>query len=419
VNLRTFNRILIIIVLLLEVLAGNDSSSERDQTKNINQFSLAFFPVAHSSEDSIKIYAYLEIPYYALQFVKDGKIFRADYEASIALQDNEGIQLKRQFWQESIRAKDYLVTVSQAVSVILMSEFSVVANTYMISGEIVDLDTKHRGEKTEKVELSKYAGKFVLFPPLALTDRTGEWGFESGKIPAFGNVVRELNNELQIFLSGRVKPGPYELLLKLKSRDGEVLWKETQSFTADTHTFSHIVKIPKDLLKGIKFKLEVKLRQGGKSREKQITIKVLKPGISDLISDIGDALKQMRYILTNEERAKLKNASWKEREKLFQEFWKKRDPTPSTLHNELMEEYYKRVKFANERFSGFQPGWRTDMGMIYILLGPPDDIERTTMPRRSNTYEIWYYYRLNQSFVFVDESGFGEFRLETPFYGTP
>lgn len=417
--MRTFDKILLIGILLFEVLSGIDSSSERDQNMNINRFSLAYFPVAHSSEDSIKIYTYLEIPYFALQFVKDGKIFRSDYEASIALKNSEGLQVKRRFWQESIRAKDYLVTVSQAVSVVLMSEFSVVPGNYLINGEIVDLDTRHRGEKNAKVNLSGYAGKFVLFPPLALTNRKGDWGFGPGKIPAFQNIVREIDNELQVFLSGRVKPGPYELLLKLTSKDGEVIWKETQSLTAESHTFTHTVAIPKDVLKGIKFNLGVKLRQGGKRKEKQVTIKVVKPGISDFISDIGEALKQMRYILTNEERARLKNANWKEREKLFQEFWKKRDPTPSTLYNELMEEYYKRVKYANDRFSGFQPGWRTDMGMIYILLGPPDDIERTTMPRRSNTYEIWYYYRLNQSFVFVDESGFGEFRLETPFYGTP
>ena len=45
------------------------------------------------------------------------------------------------------------------------------------------------------------------------------------------------------------------------------------------------------------------------------------------------------------------------------------DPTPSTEHNELMEEYYRRVSYSNENFDGWKDGWETDRGMIYILFG--------------------------------------------------
>jgi GWxTD domain-containing protein len=33
--------------------------------------------------------------------------------------------------------------------------------------------------------------------------------------------------------------------------------------------------------------------------------------------------------------------------------------------------YYERVEEANKQFSSFKEGWKTDMGMIYILFGPP------------------------------------------------
>ncbi|MDX1639621.1 MAG: GWxTD domain-containing protein, partial [Balneolaceae bacterium] len=33
--------------------------------------------------------------------------------------------------------------------------------------------------------------------------------------------------------------------------------------------------------------------------------------------------------------------------------------------------YYERVEEANKQFSNFKEGWKTDMGMIYILFGPP------------------------------------------------
>ena len=104
---------------------------------------------------------------------------------------------------------------------------------------------------------------------------------------------------------------------------------------------------------------------------------------------------------------------------MFNELWKLRDPTPRTEFNELMEEYYERVWFANENFDTWAPGWETDMGMIYILFGPPDDIQKSNpMSSTSALYQIWQYYSLNKQFVFKDQNGFGDFRLDTPYMGT-
>ena len=55
-------------------------------------------------------------------------------------------------------------------------------------------------------------------------------------------------------------------------------------------------------------------------------------------------------------------------------------------------------------------------GMIYILFGPPDDMQRTFGQNQRNTYETWYYYSINRNFTFYDENGFGEFKLTTPYY---
>jgi len=81
-----------------------------------------------------------------------------------------------------------------------------------------------------------------------------------------------------------------------------------------------------------------------------------------------------------------------------------------------MEEYYRRVDFANANFGTFIEGWKTDRGMVYIVLGPPNDIERHPFEAGSKPYEIWSYYTINREFVFVDYSGFGEYRLVTPFW---
>jgi GWxTD domain-containing protein len=82
------------------------------------------------------------------------------------------------------------------------------------------------------------------------------------------------------------------------------------------------------------------------------------------------------YIITDEERKAFNNLSTdEEREQFIEQFWLRRDPTPDTQENEYKEEHYRRIAYANERFASGIPGWKTDRGRIYIVYGPPDEIE--------------------------------------------
>lgn len=57
-------------------------------------------------------------------------------------------------------------------------------------------------------------------------------------------------------------------------------------------------------------------------------------------------------------------------------FWDRRDPDPRTPENEARLLFWSRVAEANRRFSdAVLPGWKTDRGKIFILLGPPNDID--------------------------------------------
>ncbi|MFW6348738.1 MAG: GWxTD domain-containing protein, partial [Cyclonatronaceae bacterium] len=43
---------------------------------------------------------------------------------------------------------------------------------------------------------------------------------------------------------------------------------------------------------------------------------------------------------------------------------------------EVMALYYQRVVEANMQFTSFKEGWKTDMGMVYIIFGPPWYVDR-------------------------------------------
>lgn len=132
-------------------------------------------------------------------------------------------------------------------------------------------------------------------------------------------------------------------------------------------------------------------------------------------SSLDLAIEELKYIARDVEYDSLREAkSTEDKQRLFLAFWKKRDPNPNTPRNEKMEEYYSRIDFANKHFSHYRAGWKSDMGLVYVILGPPSYVDRHPFDMDSKPYEVWSYYDINQTFVFVDETGFGDYRLVTP-----
>jgi len=109
-------------------------------------------------------------------------------------------------------------------------------------------------------------------------------------------------------------------------------------------------------------------------KQKKENSKALK---QELSSTYKKWLKQdVAYIITPEEVAAFKQLSNdEERDQFIEQFWLRRDPTPDTPENEYKEEHYRRIAYANEHFGAGIPGWKTDRGRIYIIWGPPDQIE--------------------------------------------
>ena len=86
-----------------------------------------------------------------------------------------------------------------------------------------------------------------------------------------------------------------------------------------------------------------------------------------------------------------------EREQFIVQFWQRRDTTPATAQNEAKEEHYRRIAKANQKFGhGSEAGWKTPRGRLYIIKGPPDELEMH--PERKN--EKWLYRSPREIFEF-------------------
>jgi GWxTD domain-containing protein len=86
--------------------------------------------------------------------------------------------------------------------------------------------------------------------------------------------------------------------------------------------------------------------------------------------------EDVRWIISDEERKAFTQLSnEEEREKFIESFWDRRNPNPDSEDNEFKNEHYRRIEYANDHFAAGIPGWRTDRGRIYIVYGPPDEID--------------------------------------------
>ena len=140
--------------------------------------------------------------------------------------------------------------------------------------------------------------------------------------------------------------------------------------------------------------------------------------------------EDVAYIITPEERsAFLRLQTNEEREQFIEQFWLRRNPDPDSPENTFKEEHYRRIAYANEHYASGIPGWKTDRGRIYIMWGPPDEVdshpsggsyerpadegggETSTYP-----FEDWRYRYLegignNVELEFVDPTMTGEYHL--------
>ena len=415
------HRHILVIILIIgsATLFSQRLNSQKKSRSNVEKFILAPFPDAVDS-DSVKVVTFMEIPYHSLQFIKKESSYIAYYQASLSIRYSKGNEINNITWTDSIQVELYTDTRSTMKNRKHYADFNVpLGKKYEVIGELQDLDTRKKGLLKKNIDFKGLEKKPSLLKPIFMLDLPGNWGFNAGKIPTRGFRVREIGLGVDIKISGFVEKNDYEVSIYLTN--GTATDSLIQKFSGDGKLgyFSENIFIPSAKFNSIKNDFRILLQQGKEKDEQKISFTRYKPGFSGYVYDVEIAMKQMKYILSNDERKELKNNNKQDKEQLFYQIWKKRDPTPETEQNELMEEYFQRVEYVNEHFSGWQPGWETDRGMIYILFGPPDEIQRTNPSAGNSTiYQIWNYLKISKQFVFRDQNGFGDYRLDTPFIGS-
>jgi len=89
----------------------------------------------------------------------------------------------------------------------------------------------------------------------------------------------------------------------------------------------------------------------------------------------------------------LKLQTDRERNLFIEAFWSQRDILHGTPKGESKKEHYRRLNYVNHFFGRGtpKPGWKTDRGRMYIILGEPNDIQRFEGKTQIYPSEVWFY----------------------------
>jgi GWxTD domain-containing protein len=120
------------------------------------------------------------------------------------------------------------------------------------------------------------------------------------------------------------------------------------------------------------------------------------------MTDVDQQIDALEYIASTRELEHMRGGETVvERRKRLNEYWQNAGAWK-------MSDYYERIRLANELFTTNIEGWKSPMGMVFIVLGEPNLVDCRVSIERT---EVWTYYLQGgaMEFVFIRERGADRF----------
>ncbi len=356
--------------------------------------------------------------------------YHAAYEVRVIFYREKGErQVTGDTYTRELRAPSYAATRQRGEDIADHLDFQLPPSKYRVSVAVTDLVAERTSATTVPIEVPAAPVGLVWFSDLTLGVLESPSGDPDARfVPSPSR--RYGDNIVAFAASGEIfdrRPeltadSTYRLYYKVAAETGEQVVGGDTTFTKHAGRTSFLLRPRLVNLGAGTYRLTVAMNVPPKagSKEKNTTIRRDKSfDVDQSRATMGFASAQsvdvLRYIATREENDEIGKLTGEEARKTYWDaFWKRRDPTPDTPENEARDAFYQRVQYANQHFSTGGPGWKTDMGRIYILFGRPDEVVRNPFNFDRPPEEIWYYYRDRKTFIFVDRDGFGRYELYNP-----
>lgn len=397
------------------------------QEKDPGMFRLDVLNFYSTEGTKSRVDIYVEVPFSKMEFKRsktDKSVFVSKFDLTIDVLDNSGQVVYNNVSKEEVTTREtgqeYLIDNSQ----ILTRNLFLAPGEYQVKVSMFEQSSKNRSESEKKITVRDFASM-----PLSISDVmiVSKMTSETGKKVITPDVGRNVGAMDTFYLFYYIYKNGDEQNIDVNCRildqDNKEVYKTTETIDLSGGTLMQnqvFMPVPTDKFNFGKFTIEITAASSGNSASEKTTFENVNPDFPMALKNIDDLADQLRYIAKDDELDYIKEGKNDfEKQKRFISFWDKKDPSPGTKRNEVMQEYYKRIRAADKLFSTtYTPGWKTDMGMVFIIYGQPDNVDRHPYEMDTKPYEVWDYYTANKQFVFVDNTGFGDYRLVTPIWDT-
>ena len=402
----------------------NTTAYSQLKDKSLNNISSEekFFvdPLVFYQRDSAmaRMDLYLEVPFKNLQFKKNASgLYEADFSYNVSVMNDLGQTVINEPYTESVIFTNKERKENKLNSKFIIEEYLLNPGKYNVRVSMTDNNTNQQKSKERSVYVKDFRNEDVAFSDVMIASRFSQNNNKKVLTPLVNNNVGELKKFYLFFEVYNNNPAVVSnsYTYSIKSNDDKELQRGNLTFTLGPGVNKVIEDIKTDNLLVGDYRLIINNNTGKTVATKDFIYKWTDMPVN--INNLDLAIRQTVYIATGNEFNQMKNAKSKQdKEKRFMQFWQTKDPNPNTVKNELMLEYYGRIAIANKRYSHYVDGWKTDMGMVYIIYGEPNNIDRHPFNEGTKPYEVWEYYDMNKQFIFVDNTGFGDYRLTNPIH---
>ena len=363
--------------------------------------------LASPSPDSTLVVFALSLANNSFSFRRAGEGFEARYRVDLTFRRN-GAVARRVSSEETVRVGSRDEAVRADESVIFQQVVRLAPGGYLAIVVVRDefTGTQSRTERAVTVPRFTGVGLSDLIPVYEVAPRPDFEAPLQVLVNARAAVPYGMDT-LRLYVEAYGPRADGTLSLTVFDERGGEVWSGDAPLEGERLRSAVIALGPDRLPVG---RLRLVARAGGDSSSAPALV-----SFSDqwAITNFDDVLFLLRYFGQERAIGRLRDAPELERPVLWREFLRATDPNPATPENEALEQYFRRVLVANTRFEeAGEPGWLSDRGEVYITLGEPDEVFDLSSDFQGARRIIrWNYFTHRLTLDFVDETGFGRFRL--------
>lgn len=355
----------------------------------------------------------VSVPFTELQWLKlaPGDHHAAHVEFTVVFEGKRGERQFGDVWERRVVVPSFAASRSPNTAVSDRRTFDLPPGRYRLRVRIRDLNGDMQSSADEHVEVPDLSRVPVGFGDLELGVVESTGVFRPVPSRTFGLEVQRLAARVTLFdRRAGDWPRPYHFHYKVTDEVGAELVNGDVDVKL-SHSADSVIVRPResDLFVG-DYSLMVELLDGSSHWRVERSFQVEDSG-PPRGREFTDMLEPLSYIANATEIDHLRSLPADRQTQGWEDFWRRRDPTPETPRNEAMIEFIRRVRYAARHFQGYGPGWRSDMGRIYVKYGPPEQTESHQANSTSPQLEVWYYSNPYRRFVFGDRDGFGRYVL--------